>query len=152
MTDIIVRRLQPGDEATVCRVVEVFHEATSDTSRAATFLANPANYLLIAETDNTLVGFLMAYRLDRIDRSATQLFVYEIDVEPEYQRRGAGSTLMRYVADIVDREGMMEAFVITNRSNVPAMALFQRTGGIAEDDDAVVFAYPGPADTTSATT
>jgi hypothetical protein len=37
---------------------------------------------------------------------------------------------------------MFEAFVLTSRGNEPARRLYARTGGIVEDDSAVLFVYP----------
>lgn len=142
---ITVRRLCPGDEEVACRVAQVFKEAIIETGHAAAILANSANHLAVAQVDGAIAGFLLAYRLDRIDGPSGQLFIYEIDVDPDHRRRGVGSALMLYARDVVAREGLMEAFLLTNRTNAPAMNLFERTGGVAEDDDGVVFVYPGAA-------
>ncbi len=142
---ISVRRLGGGDEAGACEVARTFKNAVIGTDLAASILANPANYLVVAEADREIAGFLLAYRLDRIDRPAGQLFIYEVAVDPNHQRRGVGKALMRFAVDVVEREGLMEAFVITNRDNAPAIALYKHTGARAEDDDGVVFVYPGTA-------
>lgn len=143
--DIMVRRLGTGDEEVARAVARVFKEAIIEIAHAGVFLANPANYLAVVQIDGAIAGFLLAHRLDRLDQTAGQLFIYDIDVAPDQRRRGVGSALMRYVRDVVEREGLMEAFLLTNRANEPAMALFRRTGGTAEDDDGVVFVYPGDA-------
>ena len=143
--DISVRRLGEGDEAVACEVARTFKNAVIGTDLAASILANPANYLVVAEANREIAGFLLAYHLDRIDRPAGQLFIYEVAVGPDHQRRGVGKALMGFATAVVESEGLMEAFVFTNRDNAAARALYQRTGARAEDDHGVLFVYPGNA-------
>lgn len=124
-------------------MAERFKSAGVAAGHAAAFLANTANCLLVAEAAGELAGFVVAYRLDRLDRSAAQLFVYEIDVAPEFRRRGVGTRLMQQIGQLVEDEGLMEAFVVTDRGNVPAHRLYSRTGATLEGDASLVFVYPG---------
>jgi len=120
------------------------------TSRAAgsleEFLGNPANYLLVAEAQGEVGGFLMAYRLDRADREASQMFVYELGVAARWRGQGLATALVERITALARAEGMFEAFVLTSRGNEPARRLYTRTGGIVEDDSAMLFVYSfGPA-------
>jgi ribosomal protein S18 acetylase RimI-like enzyme len=141
----VIRRLGPGDEPAACAIASLFKSANLSPGRAAQFLGNPANCLVVAEADDTPVGFLLAYRLERLDHQAGQLFVYEIDVAPDYQRRGIGTRLMEYVRALVRDEHLMEAFVLTSRDNDAALALYRATGGRIEDEAGILFVYPGGA-------
>jgi ribosomal protein S18 acetylase RimI-like enzyme len=143
--DVTIRRLRSGDDATACAVATTFKASAVPRSRAGKFLANSANYLVVADVDGDPVGFLIAYRLERLDRPAPQLFVYEIGVAPEYQRRHIGTRLMEFVRGVVETEVFMEAFVFTSRSNEAAVGLYRETGGQVEDDMGVLFVYPGAA-------
>src|SRR2546426_11317879 len=98
---VTIRRLAPGDERAASRLVALFKSAASPSSRPRAFLANLANYLIVAEVATELVGFVLAFRLDRLDRDTAQLFVYEIGVLPEFQRRGIGTQLMQEIRRIV---------------------------------------------------
>lgn len=143
--DTQVRRLQPGDEDAAARVAAAFKAAAVPSSRAAQFLANRANYLIVAEQGGGLVGFVLAYRLDRLDRETGQLFVYEVGALHEFQGRGVGTGLMQHVRRIVEDEALMEAFVLTAHRNTAAKRLYSRTGGQVEVDDDVLFVYPHQA-------
>ena len=143
---VLVRRLQSGDEASACLVASRFKSANLPAARATQFLANPANYLLAAEVDGALAGFLMAYLVERIDRAASQLFVYELGVAAQHRRHGVGTALMEHVRKVVHEEGLMEAFVFTSRENDAALALYRKTGGQIEDEHSVLFVYPGGAE------
>ncbi|MFN8179710.1 MAG: GNAT family N-acetyltransferase [bacterium] len=138
------RRLTTGDEARARDVALTFKSADVPAEHAARFLADPAHVLVVAEAAGELAGFLLAYRLERLDRAGAQLFVYEIDVAPAHRRRGIGTRLMEYVRRLVDQESLMEAFVFTSRDNAPAVSPYTGTGGKIEEDGGVLFVYPGP--------
>ena len=143
--DISVRRLGPGDHSVARTAARRFKHADISASEASTFLANPSNYLIVAEVTDEPAGFLLAYRLDRIDRPTGQLFVYEVAVAPSHRRQGVGTALMKFARGVVEREHLMEAFTLTNRDNAPAIALYSGTGAELEDDECMLFVYPGPS-------
>ena len=143
--NLSIRRLQPGDEKAASQVAAVFKAAVLCATSAARFLANPANYLIAAHDRSQLAGFVLAYRLDRLDHSAGQLFVYEIGVLPEFQRQEVGTRLMEFVRQLVADNGLTEAFVFTEHANTAARRLYERTGGRVESDTSILFVYPGHA-------
>jgi hypothetical protein len=99
---------RPRDAAEAADVVRAFKGSALPVEALRGFLANPANYLLVAESDGESAGFLTAYRLERPDRE----------------------------------EGMFEAFVLTNHDHEAALRLYESTGGVVEEDSAVLFVYP----------
>lgn len=137
-----IRRLGPEDAATAEKAIRTFKAVSRSAGSLETFLHNPANYLLVAEAGGETVGFLMAYRLERADREAGQMFVYEVEVAAAWRRRGLASALLGEIVASARAEGMFEAFVLTSRSNAAARRLYARTGGKVEDDSAVLFVYP----------
>ena len=72
-----IRRLTTSDVPLAVAAAARFKSSTISTELAGRFLANPANYLIVAQRQDDLVGFLVAYRLQRLDRAAEQLFIYE---------------------------------------------------------------------------
>lgn len=136
-----IRRLTPGDESVALRVAALFKSTASPLSRASQFLANGGNYLIVAEVASELTGFVIAYRLDRLDRDAGQLFVYEVGVLPQFRRRGIGTQLMREIRHLVAAEGLTEAFALTDQANVAAQRLYGGTGATIEQDQGMLFVY-----------
>jgi GNAT superfamily N-acetyltransferase len=139
---IAIERLGPEDSAQA----EIAVRAFKGSSRAATsleaFLRNSANYLLVAEHEGEPVGILLAYRLERADREANQMFVYEVGVAPAWRGRRLATALIEEIKDLARVEGMFEVFVLTSRSNAAARKLYARTGAVVEDDSAILFVYP----------
>jgi len=142
---ISIRRLGEGDAAVAEVAVRTFKGPSHSESLDA-FLANPANFLLVAVAENGRepVGYLLAYRLQRPDRRAAQMFVYEIAVAEGFRRRGLASALLGEIRRLARAEGMFEAFVLTSRGNEAARSLYARTGAVVEDDAALLFVYPIP--------
>lgn len=130
-----VKRLQPGDELLGIAAVNVIKkEEDVDTPTVtaeymARFLACRQNVLLVGIDEEIVVGFLLAYELDRIDCDRTMMFCYEISVLSAFRRRGIGTALMNTLKTIcVDRQ-CMKLWVPTDRQNTAAMALYRVTGG-----------------------
>jgi len=143
--EVAIRRLEPGDEARAAEASALFKSAAASLARATSFLADSRNYIVVAEAGDELAGFLIAYRLARLDREADQLFVYEIEVVPAFRRRRIGTKLMQWVRRTVDEERLMEAFVLTDSGNPAAIGLYGSTGAHVEADTGILFVYPGHA-------
>jgi ribosomal protein S18 acetylase RimI-like enzyme len=136
----VLRRLTPDDAPIARQVVALFHGRDIPIEYHERYLANPANYLYIADVDNALAGFLSAHRLDRLNRVETQFFIYEIEVAEEFRRRGIGSALMQCVLKM-SMEERLEAFVFTNHSNQAAVQFYRGLGGVIENGDELMFEF-----------
>ena len=147
--NVRIRRLGRDEAGLAEEVVRGFKGSSRSPGSLQTFLSNPANYLLIAEAEGEMAGFLMAYRLDRADREASQMFVYEVGVTAPWRGQGLATALVEWITALARAEGMFEAFVLTSRGNEPARRLYARTGGIVEDDSAMLFVYPFGAESAA---
>ena len=138
--NLIVRQLFPIDADVAKALVRRFHKAEVSIEYLKHILSNPANRLIIAEVDGELAGFLYAHLVNRLRLEEQQIFIYEIEVAPEYQRRGVGSALMRFIRGIADSKGI-ECFVFTSHSNAQAVSFYKNTGGNIPNGDDLMFVY-----------
>jgi aminoglycoside 3-N-acetyltransferase I len=122
--------LGPGDE----HVVEAL-ATRGPPARAAELLADDGTIFLVAFDDDEPVGLLLAYDLVRRHGEPSKLFVYEVDVAPAHQRRGAGTAMFRELARIARERGVARAWVLTDRDNVPAMEFYRSVGGVDPQDN-----------------
>ncbi len=130
-----VERIGPGDERRVLDASHLFDRPPDEQATRA-YLADERSYLLLAYADDgAAAGFVRGSELRRLDGPERQMLLYEIGVEPEYQRRGVGTALIRALERICRDRGFAEMFVFTNRSNTAAMRLYTSTGAHAEADD-----------------
>jgi [ribosomal protein S18]-alanine N-acetyltransferase len=122
---MIVRRLRPGDEAVVERLA-----TQGPPARAAELLADDRTLFLVAFEQEEPVGFVLAYELIRRHGEPSRLFVYEVDVEPGHRRHGIGGALMRELGRSARERAIARGWVLTDRTNEAAMALYASAGGV----------------------
>lgn len=109
-------------------VEEVQGRAPVDESALARFLTDPTCYMILAVEGNRVVGSLHGYALHHPHRPEPQFLLYEIAVRPECRRRGIGRSLLAAFGAEARAAGAFEQWVLTNESNLPAMAMYQRCG------------------------
>lgn len=120
-----VRRLGVGDEDVIRRLAE--------NAPQTALLADDGTIFLAAFDGDDPIGFVFGYDLPRRRGAPSILFVYEIDVEPAYQRRGIAKRLLTELLRIGHSRGAAEAFVLTDHDNVAANALYASLGGVRSD-------------------
>lgn len=100
-------------------------------------------HVIVALENETLIGGLTAYEMKMFKRETTEMFLYEIEVDEPFHRRGIGKALIENLKEICLEKGIDQMFVGTEKDNLPARKLYAATGGIA-DEDSVWFNYPFP--------
>jgi ribosomal protein S18 acetylase RimI-like enzyme len=133
-----LRRLGPGDEAAAGRVLEIFKSA--DAPVPARFLADPHTLLIVAEEESGPVGWAYGYELLRPE-GWSSLFLYEIEVLPAARRRRVGSALITEMLAEARRRGCMEMWLVTERGNEEATALYESAGARRDDHDSLMFTW-----------
>ena len=131
---MIVKCLKPGDEIIAKNaIISLKSYLYSDAKNKLTtdylkiFLQESRNYFIVALIENEPVGFILAYRLMRIDREQDMMFFYEIEVNVNHRRKGIGRELIKYLKNICKNENIMKMWVETNKSNIAAMNLYKST-------------------------
>ena len=114
-----------------------------DARHGHKFLEDPNNALFVAFIENRAVGFLTANRLQRFDQRGAEVLLYEIGVHEEFRQRGIGKALIQEVKHWSKDVGADEVWVLTNRSNKAAVALYRSMGGETESptSDEVMFNF-----------
>ena len=114
-----------------------------DSQEGTKFLKDSNNALFVAFLENQAVGFLTANRLQRFDKRGAEVLLYEIGVREDARQKGIGKALIREVKLWAKESGADEVWVLTNRSNIAAVALYQSMGGETESEtpDEVMFNF-----------
>jgi ribosomal protein S18 acetylase RimI-like enzyme len=143
-------RLVKGDEEKALEAAIFFGEdeypevAANLTSQdVAPFLADENNYLIAAYVEDKLAGFVWAVRMQRLDQNRAMMFIFSIDVLPEYQRQGIGRALINELKKVCQQGNYLEMFVVTNDSTPAGVALYEATGAVRPAQDDIVYVYDG---------
>jgi ribosomal protein S18 acetylase RimI-like enzyme len=116
--------------------VDVFDEPIVP-ERLATYLENPANLLIVAVTNGVVIGQVAAVLHHHPDKPA-DLYIDEVGVTPEHQRRGIATRLMEEIVTWGKTLGCEEVWLGTEIDNTAARALYVR---YAEAQEIVIFSW-----------
>jgi ribosomal protein S18 acetylase RimI-like enzyme len=141
-----VRRLQSEDFELAFAAIQTVKQPTAHPTFSPEyfkmFLAGSDNVLIVAEQGGVPAGFLLAYMLERVDRDQKMVCLYELDIAEPYRRQGIGRALIETLKSLCKQENAMEAWVVTNRSNLAAVGLYESTGATADPGgDEVVYVF-----------
>jgi ribosomal protein S18 acetylase RimI-like enzyme len=104
------------------------------------FLDNPANLLVVAVAERRVVGMASGIAYVHPDKPLS-LFINEVGVAGRFQRQGIGRQLLAALIEQGRQLGCAEAWVATEVGNTAARALYASLGGVADEDQAVVYVY-----------
>src|SRR5690242_14063978 len=149
---VAVRLLGPGDLPVLERVAPEVLDRGVREALAAEFLADPRHHIAVAIEDGEVVAFASGVHYVHPDKPA-ELWINEVGVSPAHRRRRLGAAVVGALLAEGRRLGCVNAWVLTDRSNEPAMALYASCGGAAAGDT-VMFEFPlrpsGDGETTHA--
>ncbi len=140
MSTIDVSMLGPGDAAVLDNVADDVFDFDVRADSLSAFLADPNSLLAVARDGNTVVGMTSALLYVHPDKPL-QMFINEVGVAGPWRRRGIGKALVTRMLDEARTRGCEEAWIATETSNDAARALYTATGGIEDDERAVVYTW-----------
>ena len=100
------------------------------------FVKDDSNYVFVGRDNNKVVAFIYAYGLDRPD-GRKMFYIHAVDVIEDYQSKGIGTRLMKYVLDYIKSENKYYKFwVLADSDNIKAIKLYKKS---ANSKDQVLF-------------
>ena len=124
----MIRRLAPGDEQLLQELCRRFKDRVPSDDEAVGVLAREELPIWVAEVDGEIAGFAYAHVLLRIDGD-TSVFLYELDVDERFRRRGLGRALVDQARALGRELGAKEMWVETAYDNEPARRTYAAAGG-----------------------
>jgi ribosomal protein S18 acetylase RimI-like enzyme len=114
---------------TVEEVMAAEHLFDGPPQRSASerFLAGEENHLLIAYEDGHPAGMITGTEVTHPDKG-TEMFLNELDVSPDYQRRGLGHDLVEALLAIARERGCTGMWVGVEPDNEAALATYTSAG------------------------
>ncbi len=143
-----IRRLGQTDQALAQQAVELLKLGSKlpEPDFLGKLLSREDSLLLVATDQAEPIGFLIAYALPRIDRPASMMLLYEIEVAESHQRRGIGRRLVQGFLDWCQQEKAAMAWCLTERDNDAARQLYASLGGEESDiGDVMLYEWMPPS-------
>lgn len=100
-----------------------------DPALAREFLNDGRHHIAVAIEDGVVVGFASGVHYVHPDKPA-ELFINEVGVAPTHWRRGLGRDALAALLAHGRTLGCVSAWVLTDRDNTAAKALYARLGGV----------------------
>ncbi len=147
MSQICVERLGAGDveraRALFLLVAGVFETETGPLSDGylERMLAREDFWAIEATADGRAVGGLTAFTLPLTRKEELEIFLYDIAVLPEFQRRGVGRELVAALRRLAAAAGIATVFVPADNQDTHALDFYRALGG--EAAEVTIFTFGG---------
>ncbi len=138
--DVEIKMLGRNDERVFTTVSPSLFDNAIDQRLCKEFLNDPRHHIAVAIENGVLIGFVSAVHYIHPDKPV-ELWINEVSVAPQYQRRGIGKDLLRTILQVGIELGCKEAWVLTDRSNLAAMRTYSSVGGSEYDKDMTMFTF-----------
>lgn len=129
-----VRRLGPGDEAVAGELfavmAEVFEDADAEAPDTEALLRRQDFWVLVAMEADVVVGGLTAHVLPMTRSRSSELFIYDLAVRVDRQRRGIGRALMAELRSLAHGAGIDTVFVPADDEDTHALEFYRAVGGV----------------------
>jgi ribosomal protein S18 acetylase RimI-like enzyme len=107
---------------------------------AERFASDPGHHLLMAIEADAAVGFVTGVEMTHPDKG-TEMFLYELGVDPAARNRGVGRSLVAALADVARDRGCYGMWVLTDDGNPAALRAYAAAGGVREHPDNVLLSW-----------
>ena len=138
---MVIYQLDSMNIEEALEVSKVFLLRDTTVEQVRKFLFNENNYLLVCKHEKRIVGFAYGYELQRFDGRKNMMYMHQIEVLSDVRQIGIGTQLMERFIDICKQNDCEKLFLITNKSNAPAITLYKTAGGKYHYDDDIVYSF-----------
>jgi aminoglycoside 3-N-acetyltransferase I len=143
LPSVTLRRLEPPDVGLLRKLNALFGEAFGepetyggeppDDGYLARLLALEHVVALVALVgEGKVVGGLVAYELDKLERMRREVYIYDLAVAAGHRRRGIATALIARLGEIAAQRGAWVIYVQADRGDEPAIGLYGKLG-VRED-------------------
>jgi aminoglycoside 3-N-acetyltransferase I len=136
--DLKIKRLTKKDILLFKRLIQLFEEVFEDgkvekvkKSYLKSLLADEAFVAYVAIVDDKVAGAVAAFELPMYYYRGSEMFIYDIAVKPEFQRKGIGKKLLKALILYCKKKNIREIFVAADEEDAHALKFYQSTGGKA---------------------
>ncbi len=88
--------------------------------------------VFVAKKGNQVVGGATTYELKKYYSETSELYMYDIAIQNEFQNLGIGKKLLAYIRNYGSENGMESIYVQAESDNTQAIRFYESTIGIGE--------------------
>ena len=119
-----LRRYEPSDLEMICVLEKKAFEVGPYTKRMLkSIFRNPKSFNIIAEENNKIVGYVVAFPLDK-----KKADIETIAVDPDFHRFGIGSKLLLGIEDEMRKRGFGISVLEVRSTNSEAISFYIKHG------------------------
>src|SRR5687767_10686087 len=111
-----------------------------DDAYLQNLLRKPDFFVLVATFENSVIGGLTVYILHSYYSQKPTVYIYDVGILSEFQRKGIGKKLINYLTRYCKENGFEEAFVQAETDDLQAIN-FYRTTSFSKELQAIHFTY-----------
>lgn len=128
--DTIVRHALLTDAPVVCGFIADLEETTLDPNRFASIfrlnLANPMIHYLVAERNQSVIGFLSCHTYYPLHHSSKVGEIQELYVRPDCRNQQVGHLLLNALTELAEYKRVTQLEVTTNQKRADAIRFYER--------------------------
>jgi aminoglycoside 3-N-acetyltransferase I len=141
-SSLTVRRLGRDDLVLLRKVNALFGQAFAEPK---TYTADPPtdNYLeallakehivtIVALAGEEVVGGVVAYELEKLEKARSEFYIYDLAVRAEHRRKRIATCLIQHLREIAARRGAWVIFVQADYGDDAAITLYEGLGSREE--------------------
>ena len=136
MEVVDIKKLSPSDTEDLKELLLLFRDvfewpafSVPPEAHLRKVLSAPQQLVFTAWRQGVLVGGLTAYVLPEFETESSLVYIYDLAVDTQHQRKGIGTQLIAAVKDYCKREGFIELFVQADEADDYAVEFYRKTGG-----------------------
>lgn len=140
------RKLAIGDESSFSKLVLLFNKEFEspdsnyvNDKNIRSLIAKPDFICFVAFIGDEVVGGLTGYELLMYDQEGSSMYLYDLAVDKNYQRRGIGSNLVGELMDYCRSKDIKDLFVQADVEDQHAVEFYNKIGG--DDSETVQFSF-----------
>jgi aminoglycoside 3-N-acetyltransferase I len=137
--DLHVRQLNPQEISLFKELVILFGEVFEmkdfkmpQDQYLQKLLSKNNFFVFVAMKENKVVGGLTAYELPSYYTGSSEIYLYDLAVKNEFQRKGIGRKLLESLSSFCKENNYQEFFVQADVEDKHALGFYQSTGRIPE--------------------
>lgn len=145
--NITLKKLSNLDSKDFIALLKIFEEAFEmenfvvPNEKYLQNILNKTDFMVfVVLLENQVIGGLTAYHLQSYYEQSSEIYIYDLAITTEHQRKGYGKMLISYLKDYCKTNDIEEIFVQAAAEDTHAIDFYHKTAGIAAD--VIHFSYP----------